>query len=102
MNKNKVIFYVTIVIILLLIAIPSIVKTINTHNDRLVEATTKKIVDAAKNCYYTESCVNDTITLQELYEKTELKDLVNPITKKKYNLESYVDVKTDFTFVEKE
>jgi len=102
MNKNKIIFYVTIAIILLLIAIPSIIKTINTHNNRLIEATTKKIVEAAKNCYYNESCINDTITLQELYEKTDLKDLVNPITKKKYNTDSYVDVKNNFEFVEKE
>jgi len=102
MNKNKIIFYVTIAIILLLIAITSIIKTINTHNNRLIEATTKKIVEAAKNCYYNESCINDTITLQELYEKTDLKDLVNPITKKKYNTDSYVDVKNNFEFVEKE
>ena len=101
MNKNRIIAYVAILLLILLISIPSVIKTINKHNERLVGVTTGKIVEQAKNCYYNESCVGDKITLAELYEKTGLLELTNPITKKVYDPESYVDVTNNFTFVEK-
>ena len=101
MNKNKIIVYGTILLLILLIAIPSVLKTIQIHEERLLEVTTKKIVEAAKKCYYHESCVENQITLAELYEKTDLKELTNPVTKMVYNPNSYVDVQNSFMFVEK-
>lgn len=101
MNKNKIIIYITILILILMISIPSVIKTINIHNKRLEKVTTGKIIEMAKKCYYNESCVEDKITLAELYEKTDLKELTNPITKKVYNSLSYVDVENNFSFVEK-
>ena len=101
MSKNKVIIYSTILITIFLIFVPSVYKTIKQHNDRLLAVTTKKIIETAKSCYYNESCIEEKITLNELYEKTELKELINPLTKKVYNSESYVDVKDNFAFVEK-
>lgn len=101
MNKNKIILYITLLLLVFMITVPSILKTIDKHNRRLEEVAEKEIIEAAKDCYYNESCVGDTIKLSELYEKTDLKEMINPISKKVYNLESYVDVKNNFTFIEK-
>ncbi len=102
MNKNKIIFYGTVLLIILLIAVPSIMKTVHKHNERLIAVTEKKIIETAKNCYYTESCINKEITLNELYEKTDLEVMINPLTKKAYNESSYVDTQDNFKFIEKE
>lgn len=101
MNKNKIILYITLLLLVFMITVPSILKTIDKHNRRLEEVAEKEIIEAAKDCYYNESCVGDTILLSELYEKTDLKEMINPISKKVYNSESYVDVKNNFTFIEK-
>lgn len=100
MNKNKIILYGTFLLLILLLAIPSVVKTVNKHNERLENVAVKKIVETAKDCYYNDSCVEDMITLKELYEKMNLEKMVNPITKTLYNEDSYVLVKEDFKFVE--
>jgi hypothetical protein len=101
MDKNKVIMYATIVIVILMIAIPSTIKVINTHKERLTSVVVKEIVWKAKDCYYNDSCVDDKITLKELYEKTDLQEEINPVTKKKYDEDSYVLVSEDFSFVER-
>lgn len=98
--KNKIIIYATILIIILLIAIPSTYKVIQKHNDRLLKNTIQKITEKAKDCYYNKSCVEDQITLKELYDKTGLTPMSNPLTKKLYNETSYVSVKDNFTFIE--
>lgn len=100
MSKNKIIIYVTVLIIILLITIPSILLIMNNHNSKLLESTEKKIIETAKNCYYSESCVEEYITLSELNDKMGLELLANPITKKVYNKDSYVDVKNNFSFIE--
>ena len=100
MKKNKVIIYVTTLVLIFIIAIPAVIKTIKRHNERLLSVTTKRITETAKNCYYNESCVEEKITLKELYEKTELKEQFNPLSKKIYNDNSYVLVSEDFKFVE--
>jgi hypothetical protein len=100
MNKNKVILYVTIIIIVILIAVPTTLKVIDKHKERLASVVINEIVWAAKDCYYNDSCVNDKITLKELYEKTDLQEEINPITKKKYSEESYVLASEDFKFIE--
>ena len=100
MSKNRIILYITILLIILIISVPSAIKTINRHNERLIGVAIGEIVEKAKNCYYNESCVGDRITLAELYEKTDLVELTNPITKKIYNPESYVDVNDNFNFIE--
>ena len=101
MNKNKIIIYVSCLIIIFMITIPSVLKTIDKHNERLEEVAVRKIIDAAKDCYYNDSCVGSTIMLSELYEKMDLEEVTNPRTKKMYDLSSYVDVKNGFVFVEK-
>jgi hypothetical protein len=101
MNKNKVILYVTIIILVFLISIPTTIKVMNKHNEYLTSVVVEEIVWAAKDCYYNESCVDDEITLKELYEKTSLEEQTNPVTKKKYNETSFVLVSDNFKFVER-
>lgn len=100
MSKNRVWIYSTVVIIALLIAVPSTYKVVTKHNERMLKNTLQKIVETAKDCYYNNSCVNEEITLEELYEKTGLTEMYNPVTKKIYNEKSYVSVKEDFKFIE--
>lgn len=102
MSKNKLWIYSTCLILLLLIGIPSTYKVITKHNERMLKNTTQKIIEAAKNCYYNSSCVDTEITLKELYEKTGLSEMYNPVTKKIYNEKSYVNVKDNFKFIEVE
>lgn len=102
MGKNRICIYVTCLIVVLLIAIPSTYKVVKKHNERLLKNTTQKIVDAAKDCYYNNSCVNNEITLEELYEKVGLTKMYDPITKRIYNEKSYVNVEENFKFVEVE
>ncbi len=100
MSKNKIIIYVTVLIVILLITIPSILLIMNNHNSKMLESTEKKIIETAKNCYYSESCIEEHITLNELNDKMGLELPANPITKKVYNKDSYVDVKNNFSFTE--
>ncbi len=102
MERNKIIIYATALILVLLIAIPSTYKVVKKHNDRLLKNTIQKIEETAKDCYYNNSCVEERITLTELYEKTGLTTMSNPITKKIYNEESYVSVQDNFKFIEVE
>lgn len=100
MTKNKTIIYITLIILISIIVIASFLKVGKIHDERMLEVTTKKIVDSAKKCYYNNSCINDKITLQELYEKMGLQVQTNPITKQVYNENSYVLVSENFKFVE--
>ena len=99
MSKNKICIYATILIVIAIIAIPSTVKVVKKHNDRLLENTINKIIETAKDCYYNNSCVEENITLAELYEKTSLPLMNNPISKKIYNDQSYVSVSENFKFI---
>ena len=98
--KNKITLYLTALLLCLFIAIPSTNKVIKKHNTRLLENTIKRIEEAAKYCYYNDSCVEEQITLEELYEKTSLPRMNNPVTKEVYNEKSYIQVKENFKFYE--
>ena len=99
---NKKWLYTTTLLLILILAIPSTYKVIHRHNERMLKTVTKKIEETAKNCYYNNSCVEEKITLSEIYEKTGLPTMSNPMTKKVYNEKSYVDVKNNFQFIEVE
>lgn len=98
MNKKWI--YTTTLLLILLIAIPSTYKVIHRHNERMLRNVTKKIEETAKDCYYNNSCIEDKIPLGEIYEKTGLQTMSNPITKKVYSENSYVDVNNNFQFIE--
>ena len=99
MSKNKIFIYFLVLVICLLIAVPSTYKVVKKHNERMLKNTIETIVEAAKDCYYNDSCVDEVITLKELYEKTGLDTMYNPISKRIYNEDSYVNVSEDFKFV---
>lgn len=100
MTKNKTLIYISLIIVFSAIIITTFLKVNQIHESRMLEVTTKKIVDTAKKCYYNNSCVNNQITLNELYDKMGLQLQTNPVTKKVYNENSYVVVNENFKFVE--
>lgn len=101
MSRNKIIINVTILAIVIIILIPTVYKIINKHNERLLLVTTKRIEEAAKDCYLDDICLDEKITLQELYNNNYLEQENNPITKEYYNELSYV-LRQDntYTFME--
>ena len=102
MNINKKITISAVIIIFLIIVIPTTYKVIKNHNNHLFQVVEKKIVEAAKKCYYEEICSNETITLRELYEYDFLELVSNPISKEYYNENSYIEVNNNFKFIVKE
>ncbi len=92
MNTNKITIIGSIIVIVLILIIPTTYKVIKNHQNRLYEVVEKKIVEAAKKCYYEEKCVSEQITLKELYDLDYLEQISNPITKEYYNESSYIDI----------
>jgi len=100
MNTNKVTVIGSTIVILLIILIPTVYKVIKNHQDNLYQVVEEKIINGAKKCYYEEKCLNEKITLKELYELNYLGEVNNPITKEYYNEESYVErKKSEFKFI---
>ena len=103
MNINKKLTISSIIIIILIIAIPTTYKVIKNHNDHLYQVVEKKIVEAAKKCYYEEICSHETITLKKLYEYELLEPVSDPISKEYYNEDSYIEIdNNNFKFIVKE
>lgn len=91
MNMNKIIIYITIIAIVIIILIPTVYTIVKKHNDKMINVTHKRIEEAAKECYLNNICLNERITLKQLYENDYLEKESNPITKEYYNEESYVE-----------
>lgn len=100
MNTNKIIVYITLIFVLLVIGIPTFYKVTNLHQDNLIKVTDKKIIEAAKKCYYEGKCLDTRITLESLYTNNYLTDdVIDPISKVVYSKNSYVlNEKDEFTF----
>ena len=81
MGKIKVnyLIYLFIGISILIISV-SVYKAEKKHKERLMYVINTKIKEAAKLCYLKEDG-KDEITLQDLYDKKYLEELVNPVTK---------------------
>ena len=90
MSTNKNIIYITIFISLLLILCPTIYKVINNHKKDLYDVTNKKVIEAAITCKNRQLCLNEKITLKELYDNKLLDTISDPITKQIYKDTSYV------------
>ena len=85
----------SIIIIILIIAIPTTYKVIKNHNQNLYKVVEDKIVEKAKKCYYDKKCLEDKITLKELYKNKYLDKVSDPISKEYYNENSYVEIKNN-------
>ena len=90
MNTNKLTIIGSIIAILLIVLIPTVYKVVKNHQDNLYQVIEEKIISSAKKCYFEEKCLNENITLKELYELNYLEKISNPITKEYYNEESYI------------
>lgn len=92
MNINKIIIS-TVIIILLIIGIPTIYKVINTHENNLYKVNNKLVIEAYIKCLNESNCKDENTTLEDLYNKEYLSNVVDPITKKFYNNKSYITKK---------
>ena len=93
MNTNKITIIGSIIIIILIITIPTIYKVLSMHHDNLYKVVEDKIIEKAKNCYNDGICLNENITLKELYDHKYLEKMSDPVTKEYYNENSYVTIK---------
>ncbi|MDE5539181.1 MAG: hypothetical protein K2J20_01695 [Bacilli bacterium] len=92
--SNRKVLVLTIFVILGMIIGPMIYKIYKNHNDNLIKVVENEFLYYAKNCYNSGICPNEKVLLKDLYEKDYIKDkLTNPINKKYYAEDSYVDVK---------
>ena len=79
----------------LIIIIASIAYISDQHREKLIYAMESKIEYFAKRCYLENNCANE-ITLNDLYEKKYLEEVVNPVTKEILNIDmkiNYIDDK---------
>ena len=95
MNTNKIVVISSIIIIILIIGIPTTYKVIKNHNQNLYKVVEDKIIEKAKSCYYDQKCLNEKITLKELYDNKYLDKVSDPISKEYYNENSYVEIKNN-------
>jgi len=99
MSRNKIVIYITIIAIVVLITIPTIITIIDNYNTKLYNTTISKIKTAAKECVNKELCINEKITLKELYDHDLLTKVVNPLTKEFFSETSYITINgNDFDF----
>lgn len=91
MKKNKIISY-TFFIILGMIVVPTIYKIYTNHNNNLERVVKEEFLYQAKICYKENKCENK-VLLKDLYENKYLNEkLTNPLNKKYYEDNSYVDI----------
>lgn len=87
---NRIIVFITIIIIVLVIGIPTVINVKKDHEDKLLKVTEYKISEMAKKCFLDEKCEGNQTTLQQLYDLNYLNKQVNPISKKYYNSSSII------------
>ncbi len=85
----------TIWIILGLIIAPTIYKIIDNNNKEEIKVVEEEFLFEAKNCYNKGLC-KEIVYLKDLYENKILEEkLTNPVNKKYYKEESYVNLQTN-------
>lgn len=92
---NKKVIILTVCVIIGMILFPTIYKVYQKHNEDLVTVVEKEFLYQAKKCFHDDECSN-MVTLKDLYEKDYLTEkLTNPISKKYYLEESYINLDTE-------
>ena len=93
--KNSKVIILTIFIIIGMILFPTIYKIFKSNTENKIMVIEKEFLYQAKKCYNKNDCTNKTIYLKDLYNKKYLKEkLTNPINKKYYSEDSYVNLDT--------
>ena len=90
MSKNKFIIFVTIVAITLMLGIPTYSKVHNNHKTRVYMTLKEKLKTKAIQCWSENKCESDTIYLKDLYSNNYLDKLIDPMTNKEVNENSYI------------
>lgn len=93
MISNKTIFYLSLIAIILIIAIPTVSRINETHIARLLEVETLKIKEKALECFVKNECKETKITLKELIEKNYLSRGIDPRTNEYFKDNVYVVIK---------
>lgn len=89
--SNFLIFTITLIIILIIVATKTIMTMNERHDDRLIYAMESKVEYYAKRCYLESSCTGE-ITLNDLYNKGYLKEeIINPVTKEVINADTKIN-----------
>ncbi len=97
---NRKIIFGTIIFIFIIILIPTVVKVVQNYNDNLMIVSEKRIIEAGIKCFKDNVCVDDEITLKELYENEYLEKEANPVTKEYYSDDSYIEMKEgEYNFI---
>ncbi len=93
---NKKVIILTIFIILGMITFPTIYKIYDNHNKHLIEVVEKEFLYHAKECFNKNICQNKIVYLKDLYNNNYIEEkLTNPLTKKYYQEDSYVNLETN-------
>lgn len=92
MVQNKVIFYLTLVGIVLIISIPTIEKIQEKHLERLMKVEVLQIKEQAMNCYLNNECKAERINLKELIDKNYLIRGIDPRTNEYFKDDDYVTI----------
>ncbi len=89
--KNSKWVLLTIVLILFSMILYTFYKVSYNHTSHIKEVAEKRLIESAKQCIWDDACSENKIYIGELMEKNYLKTEVNPITKKYYSKESYIE-----------
>ncbi len=93
--SNKKVIILTIFIILGMIIFPTIYKIYADNNASKIKVVEEEFKYQASRCYNKGDCKEEIIYLKELYKNKYIKDkLTNPINKKYYSEESYINIST--------
>ena len=101
MDHNKIIIYLTIIAIIVVITIPTLIKVQANYKEKMYASTISTIETAATKCVNDGLCMEDEITLKELYDNKYLDRVVNPTNKEYFKDSSYlIKIEDEFEFVE--
>ena len=94
-KMNRKVIGLTIIVIIGMILFPTIYKIVIRHNTNLIKVVENEFSYQAKNCYNDKKCLNKKVYLKELYENKYIESkLTNPINKKYYSEESFIDLES--------
>ena len=92
---NKRIIILTIFIIIGMIIVPTVYKIYDNNNKLKIKVVEEEFLYQAIRCYNKGDC-NSLVYLKDLYQKDYIEyKLINPLTKKYYEDNSYVDLSKD-------
>ncbi|MEG2457710.1 MAG: hypothetical protein RSB41_02330 [Bacilli bacterium] len=90
MDKRKLAFIVTAIGIIIIIFITSIIHIININIEKEYNFVEVNIIKNTKRCISDNKCNKEDNYLTHLKQKGYIKDLINPKTKKNFDISSYV------------